>query len=1244
MPTSRGLASSAARFIAVVACLLLLPTHGALAASFTLACSSTTASTGPHEINVNGPGSLSDTLAISGLSTGDVVTFNLVGGTGNGRSGTVSQTGGTATGTGVPTTVNLDAVGSTGTIVYTATSAGTANMTITESTAANGAHKMDWTATCVRPVTINLAPSSPLPGGFQNVSYSQTITASGGTSPYTFATTAGALPTGLSLSSGGVLSGTPTASGTFNFTITATDNVGNTGLLAYALTIAAAPTITTTSPLPAGTFGSTYNQTLLATGGTPGYTFALAGGALPGGLSLAANGDITGTASATGVFSFTARVTGSNTATSTKLFSLTINKADQAIVFGALGNKTVGDAAFTVTATGGGSGNAVTFATLSTACSVTPTGTVTILAAGACAITASQAGNANYTAATDVTQSFTVNQAAQTIVFGALGDKTVGDADFTVSATGGASGNAVTFATTSPACSVTPTGTVTILAAGSCAITASQAGNANYNAAPDVTQSFTVDQAAQAIVFGALGNKTVGDADFTVTATGGGSGNAVTFATTSTACSVTPTGTVTILAAGSCAITASQAGDGNYAAAPEQTVTFSIGAAGQTISVTDPGTQTFASGGTVSLTGTASSGLPVSYASTTPAVCTVSGATVTMVSAGSCAITASQAGNGNYSAAPDVALTFALDKPPQLTIIVTAERTSMPFGDTSLLTTTGGSGSGAVTYSILSGSEFCRIEGGQVIAIGVGTCVVEVVKAGDDQYAAAITTVTIAVTALATEVALGSAPNPSAEGDEVTLIASVSSGVPDGTVVTFTAGSTVLGTALVVGGEARLVTSALPVGATSITAAIAGGTGFLGATSDPLVQTVAPASDTTTVETIASFVGERNDLLLQNDPSTPRQVDRLIEFNEESGGSAGGSAFAGSGLAAAALSGPAALRPPAIGDSSFDDGARSFSHYAKLPFAMTGSTEAGTQLSFATSLREMAYYAESHEAGRDQAALALAGGDVPGAQRQRHKPSRFDAWVEGHYAEFGDERATGDLDGEFAVAYAGADWVINPSILIGVMAQYDWLSLSSTATTGEIDGKGWMVGPYATIKLSDNIYWQGRAAWGGSDNEVSPTGSYTDSFGSRRWLATGKLVGRWQHGDLTFSPVVGLSYIEDTTETYIDTLGSTIPGVRTSLGQAVFGPEFSYRLVTAGGLVEPRLGLQGIWNYSADQEAAGVILTEGPDEELRAKLDLGLKYTGTNGIVIDLSGSYDGIGSSSYEAISGRAAVRVPLE
>ena len=233
---------------------------------------------------------------------------------------------------------------------------------------------------------------------------------------------------------------------------------------------------------------------------------------------------------------------------------------------------------------------------------------------------------------------------------------------FAVSATPGASTSPVLYATTTPAvCSVAGS-TVTTLAAGTCSLTADQAADANYAAAPQVLLDVAITVAAQAITdFAANPASPVftPNGSFAVSATPGASTSPLVFAsTTSSVCTVSGS-TVTMLTAGTCSLTADQAADANYSAAAQVTLNVTIGAASQTITnfSANPSAPVYAPGATfaVSANGGAS-GNPVVFASTSPAVCTVSGSTVTMLASGTCSLTADQAGNGNYSAAAQVAL------------------------------------------------------------------------------------------------------------------------------------------------------------------------------------------------------------------------------------------------------------------------------------------------------------------------------------------------------------------------------------------------------------------------------------------------------------------------------------------------------------------------------------------------------------------------------------------------------------
>jgi hypothetical protein len=183
---------------------------------------------------------------------------------------------------------------------------------------------------------------------------------------------------------------------------------------------------------------------------------------------------------------------------------------------------------------------------------------------------------------------------SQTITFGALADKTFGDADFTVGATA-SSGLPVSF---SAADNCTVSGNVVHLTgAGSCSITASQAGDATYAPAPDVSQTFAIARGSQTISFAPLADKTLGDPDFTVSATAS-SGLTVSFAATGN-CTVSGS-TVHLTAEGSCTITASQAGNANYnaAASVPQSFTINPAPAGVPLSITSTteGTLSFSSG------------------------------------------------------------------------------------------------------------------------------------------------------------------------------------------------------------------------------------------------------------------------------------------------------------------------------------------------------------------------------------------------------------------------------------------------------------------------------------------------------------------------------------------------------------------------------------------------------------------------------------------------------------------------
>ncbi len=192
--------------------------------------------------------------------------------------------------------------------------------------------------------SIGLSPAT-LANARVGAVYAATLTGVGGTAPYTFAVTAGSLPAGLSLSTAGAFSGTPTAGGVFSFTVTVTDASAApgpyTGSKAYTLTVDPALIGVAPSSLPTPALGVAYGPiALTATGGTAPYVWSLQSGALPGGVTLSAAGVIAGTPTSVGPFSFTVAAVDSSTGTGpytgTRAYGITVPPPTIFITPGAL--------------------------------------------------------------------------------------------------------------------------------------------------------------------------------------------------------------------------------------------------------------------------------------------------------------------------------------------------------------------------------------------------------------------------------------------------------------------------------------------------------------------------------------------------------------------------------------------------------------------------------------------------------------------------------------------------------------------------------------------------------------------------------------------------------------------------------------------------------------------------------------------------------------------------------------------
>ena len=655
-------------------------------------------------------------------------------------------------------------------------------------------------------ITLNLsaAPtftSAAPPAGVVSTAYSHTFTASGAPAP-TFSVTVGAVPAGLALAPGGALTGTPTTAGTFNFTVTATNGVNPPATQVVALTInAAAQTITFNNP------GATaFSATPIASGATASSGLAVtltsttpavctitpasslnitmvSAGSCTINANQAGNGSFGAAPQVSQTFAITAVAPGPPTGVSGAAGNTTGTVSFSAPAF--TGGSAITGYAVTCTPAGGTDTNAGT-----TSLSHLITG-LTNLTPYTCTVTATNAAGTSVLSAPSgaFTPSpipvppsftspasfggFTVNTAGTTFNITATGTPLP-----TITLGGGTLPTGVVF-TSGGANSGTATLSGTPTQAGTFNLTFTATGTA-----PPANQAFTltVAAAAQTITFVGPAAQTFSATPVPVSATAS-SGLTVTFtSTTPTICTVSGTN-VTMVTVGTCTIAANQAGNTNFAAAPQVTQSFAISQAAQTITFgAQPARGFSASPQAINPLATASSGLAVTYSSTTPGVCSVSGSTFTSITLGTCTIAANQAGNANFSAAAPVSQSFTINQGTQTISFGGLSNQSM--GAAPILISATASSGLAVSFAsqTLAVCTTSGVNGSTVTILAIGTCTIQATQAGNANFAAAAPVSASFQVVPPGAVTLTTSSNPAVYRTPLILTADISGTNPTGTV------------------------------------------------------------------------------------------------------------------------------------------------------------------------------------------------------------------------------------------------------------------------------------------------------------------------------------------------------------------------------------------------------------------------------------------------------------------------------
>uniref|UniRef100_UPI002601C5F3 Ig-like domain-containing protein n=1 Tax=Maricaulis sp. TaxID=1486257 RepID=UPI002601C5F3 len=317
------------------------------------------------------------------------------------------------------------------------------------------------------------------------------------------------------------------------------------------------------------------------------------------------------------------------------------------------------------------------------------------------------------------------------------------------------------------------------------------------------------------------------------------------------------------------------------------------------------------------------------------------------------------------------------------------------------------------------------------------------------------------------------------------------------------------------------------------------------------------------------------------------------------------------------------------------------------PGRFSADVEGGNvMMNFAGSLSGLRNHAKANER------------QIPGS-RQTAEPdeTRFDVWFAASYSALEDDRAGDRAESSFGLVQLGADWLVSENALVGVMVQVDEMSetaedpveAAGAVRGAELDGTGWMAGPYAVWEFADSATLDVSALWGQSDNTINPLGFYEDEFETTRYMVRANVTGEWKRdrtdaGQLVLRPGLSWTHFEETQDAYTDSLNIAIPEQTISIGRIEAGPEVAYRMdsPTGQGWWEPRAALRAVWDYDgADlMDESGRRVDDG---QLRADLSIGLHGRSANGAVVSAEARISGLGDGDFSANTARIELRLPF-
>ena len=388
----------------------------------------------------------------------------------------------------------------------------------------------------------------------------------------------------------------------------------------------------------------------------------------------------------------------------------------------------------TLTTSGGSGTGTISFAATGTGCSLSGA-TLSVTQPTTCSVVATKAASGIYASASSASVDFIFTAVAQSAlkISNTIKSAAAGTA-IALTTSGGSGTGTISFAATGTGCSIS-SANLTSTQVGTCSVVATKAAQGIYSAISSSSLVFTFTAATQsALVISNATLTNIASTPVTLTTTGGSGEGAITYKASGSGCAISTT-TLTATRPTTCSVTATKAAHGIYKAASSAVVRFIFTLAPQE-SLSISNSPTSANAGTpIALTTTGGSGAgAVKFTLTPSAGCRLSGTTLNTTAPATCTLTATKAANGVYAAATSAPVTFTFSAVPQSTLTISNAITSAQKGKKITLTTTGGSGTGKVSYTLISGS--CTISGSTLTSATATTCSISATKTAAGIYSA----------------------------------------------------------------------------------------------------------------------------------------------------------------------------------------------------------------------------------------------------------------------------------------------------------------------------------------------------------------------------------------------------------------------------------------------------------------------------------------------------------------------------